>query len=103
MTHAGVAMDTEGYVLVEQLMALPQLKEFSLQDLLHGLSYECVRACLHLCVCVCVFVRGVCMFARARAYENKSFEFVDKMPHTQQDRRKHDKSPTNPWKREVQN
>lgn len=55
-------MDTEGYVLVEQLMALPQLKEFSLQDLLHGLSYACVRACLRLCVCVCMFVRGVCFF-----------------------------------------
>jgi len=76
-------MDTEGYVLVEQLMALPQLKEFSLQDLLHGLSYACVRACLRLCVCVCMFVRGVCFFfASVRAYENESFEFVDKMPHT---------------------
>jgi len=31
---------------------------------------------------VYVCARRVFFFARVRAYENESFEFVDKMPHT---------------------
>lgn len=46
-------MDREGYVSVKSLMALPQFKEFTHHDLLHGqpcVSCICVSVCLWLCI-----------------------------------------------------